>query len=166
MIFPPPSPPNWLRLKGANGTADRIGEVARIEPVVTHEFVSFPVPDVGAGACGDVHDRARIPAVLGTEGRIIDFGLFNRVDSGLERDLVVDWVAQVDPVNHVIDLIFPRTAGIERERALASQRRREEAAGGGSNAPRQKLGQIHEVTAVEGNFLDRPLIHHAADIHG
>src|SRR5260221_3120175 len=116
--------------------------------MVSNELVSFTVPNVDTAPRSDIYDRAGIPAVLGAVRSIIDLEFLHGADHRLERNLVVCWVAQVNPVNHVIDLIFPSSARIEREGTLAPQRRGQEAARRRSHGSGQQQSKIHEVTAI------------------
>src|ERR1041384_4185333 len=85
---------------------------------------------LSAGACGDVDHGAGVPAVFGAVGRIIDLELGNRVDRGLERDLVLRHVIEVDPINHEIGRSLASAGGIKRKCSLAAQRGGESAIGG------------------------------------
>ena len=81
----------------------RIEEIARVELVVAVVVERFAVKGVGARPGRDVHDGAGIAAVLRAEGGVVDLELRDGVDRGLERDLRVRQVVQVDAVDHEVD---------------------------------------------------------------
>jgi hypothetical protein len=47
-------------------------------------------------------------------------------DGRLECDLVLNRIADVDAVDHEVDVVFTLAGGIEREGTLPAQRRRQE----------------------------------------
>ena len=115
-----------IALEGRNGigrTASQGGAiegVARVEKVVAQELVNLAVKIVSAGTGGDVDDGAGVAAVFRAISGIINLEFRDRIDGGLEGDLVLHHVVEVDPVDHEIDGIFARAGGVEGERALAA----------------------------------------------
>src|SRR5205085_9245129 len=92
----------------AAGQSGAIEGVARVEKVVAQELVNLAVKIIGAGAGGDVDDGAGVAAVFRAISGIINLEFRDRIDGGLEGDLVLHHVIEVDPVDHEIDGIFAR----------------------------------------------------------
>src|SRR6058998_2954857 len=81
--------------RGKNG----VEEVPRVQIVVAEKLKQFSVIFTRAGTRGEVHNGARIPAVLRWEGRVVDLVFRQRVNRRLKRDLVLHVVIEVDTVN-------------------------------------------------------------------
>jgi hypothetical protein len=96
-----------VALEGRLRLVGRVEEVPGVEVLVPEELERLPMEAVGSGAGGDVDDGAGAPPVPGAEGRVVDLELRDGVDRGLEGDLVLDLVVEVDPVDHEVHGVFP-----------------------------------------------------------
>ena len=154
--------PELVAMETALRHALWISEIARVKSVVAEVLVNLSMPFIGTAAGGDVHYRTRVAAIFGAEGRVVHLELLHCGDGGLEGDLIVDRIAQVDSVQHEINAVFPIARAVKREEALPAQRssqpgvlRRRHRAG------RQKA-HVQKVASVERNLLhslavnDRP----------
>ena len=98
-----------------------------IELFVADEFISGAVEAVGAGLRDGADDDAGVAAVIGTEGVGLDLELLDHVNVGLERDLVLRHVAEVDAIEQVIRGVFAGAGGVNAGDA--------DAAGDGEEGP-------------------------------
>ena len=106
---------NKLRLGLQSGG---IGVVLRVEEVVANKLVGLTVPHILTGPGGDVDNRARVAAIFGAEGRVVNFKLVHRINRRLEGDLILIWIAQIDAVDHVVDAILTPAGGVKCDGAL------------------------------------------------
>ena len=113
-----------LRL-GARG----VEEVTRVHRVVAEIIVHFAMKFIRTGARGDIYDRAGVAAILGTVRGVVDLEFGDGVDRGLECDLILHHIVQVDAVDHEVDGVFAAAGGVKCERSLTAKRRREEPVG-------------------------------------
>src|SRR5205085_5688137 len=59
-----------------------VEKVSGIEGIITQELKQLSMIGIGAGAGGDIHNRARVAAVFGAVGRIVNLEFRNRVNGG------------------------------------------------------------------------------------
>ena len=135
-----------------------VEKIPGVHRAIAQEIEKLAVKVIRARACGDVDDGARVSAVFGAVGGVVDFELGYRVDGRLEGDLVLNHIIEVDAVHQVVDGIFALARGDEAERSLAAQGSRQEPVLGRSYGSRGKQAQIHEVAPVERDFLRRFLV--------
>src|SRR6202000_1979869 len=122
-----------------------VAVVAGIHVVVAQEFVGFTVPDVDAGPGSNVDDGARVTAIFRAKGLVIDLEFIDRVDGGLEGDLLVIGIVQIDAIDHEVDRIFTAAGGVKREGSLTAQRDSEVTVGGTGNSTYSHLRKVGEV---------------------
>ena len=121
---------------------------------------------IGAGAGGDGDDGSIAAAVFGTEGGVVDLELGGGADGGLEGDLILTDVVEVDAVDLEVDGVFAIAGGDEGVGAQAAAGRSKAARGIGHDAARSEHGEVEEVAAVEGKFLHCAVVDDLADGDG
>ena len=112
--------PKVIALKGSLGYGGLVEEIPRIEVLVAQKIKNFSMPVIGTGAGGDVNDAARVAPVLGAGRGVVHFKFSHGVDRGLERNLAIAHIHQVDAVHHEVRGAFARAGGIDAERPLAT----------------------------------------------
>ena len=100
----------------------RVEKVASIEIIVADKFKEFPVIGIGAGACGHVDDGAGIAAVFRRKSRVVNFEFGERVNRRLKRNLVLNWIVQIDAVDQPVGGVLALARRIDTEGALSSKR--------------------------------------------
>ena len=124
------------------------------------------MPFVRPRACGDVDDCAGVATVLGAEGRVVGLELLHGVDRGLEGDLVLHHVVEVDAVDLEVDGVLAVAGGVEGERALAAQRCGQKAVLRRRDRAGDEQAEVNEVATVQGNLLHGALVDDRADRGG
>ncbi len=104
-----------LRIHCTGSKLRGVGEVAGVKITVAKEVVQLAVPFVRAATRCNVHDGTGIAAVLGTECLIVDLGLGHCIDGRLKGDLVLNRIAQVHAVDHVVDAVLAATRAVKGE---------------------------------------------------
>ncbi len=84
-----------------------IEKIARVQRIVAEKFKQFPMILVRAGARGEVYDRAGVSPVLRGERRIVDLVFRERVNRGLEGDLVLHRIVQIDSIHQPVGGVSP-----------------------------------------------------------
>src|SRR6185437_324445 len=98
-----------------------IEKVSCIEKIVPHKIEDFPMEVVRAGTCEDVSDCSGVAPVFRRKCGIVDFEFRNSVDGGLESNLVLDFVAEIDAINHPVCGVFALSCRIDCEGSLSAQ---------------------------------------------
>src|SRR6185437_886552 len=91
------------------------------EKIVPHKIEDFPMEVVRAGTCEDVSDCSGVAPVFRRKCGIVDFEFRNSVDGGLESNLVLDFVAEIDAINHPVCGVFALSCRIDCEGSLSAQ---------------------------------------------
>src|SRR5580704_9517058 len=146
-------PAEFIVLEGSLRSAGYIEVVPGVQRVVPKKFEGFTVKFIRARASCQVDDSACISAVLCGEGRVIHLEFFERGDGWLEGDLVLHRIVQVDAVDQPVGRVFPLARGVDGKRTLSAERRRQETIGRRRDRAGRQEVQIHEMTAIQWNFL-------------
>ena len=64
----------------------------------------------------------RVASIFGAVGRIVGFEFLHCVDGGLEGDLAIGHIVQIDAVDQEVDCVLPISSRIDRKGALPTQR--------------------------------------------
>src|SRR5207247_2008220 len=145
----------WLR--------DTLAKAPPVNALKVAGSVGVPLPTrLAAGImaiifwiAGEVHNVARMPAVLRWEGRVVDLVFRQRVNRRLKRDLVLHVVIEVDTVNQPVGGVFALARRVDSERALPAQRRGEKTICGRCDCSRSEQTEVREVSPVQRNLLHR-----------
>src|SRR4051812_24562057 len=141
-------------------------EIPRIEGAVAEELKNLAMKLVRAGTGGDVYDRAGVPSVFGTKGRVIGFELLHGIDRRLESDLVLDHVVEVDAVNHEVNGVLTTAGRVQAKRSLAAQRRRQKSILRRRYRTGNQQAEVDKVSSIQRDLLDRPLVDDLAHGNG
>src|SRR5262249_12506929 len=141
----------------------QVEDVSRVKIIIAQKFERIAVKLIAAGASGDVDDGPGVSSVLGAVGPVADHDLPYCADRGLERNLVLNHVVQVDAVDHEVDRVFTIACRVERERALTAQRRGQETVLRRNDRAGNQQSEIDEMASVEWNLLDGSPVDHLAD---
>ena len=119
-----------------SGTEAAVKVVAGVESFIAEVVEGLAMEPVSAGACGYSHNGAVAASVLRAEGGVIDLELRGGADGGLEGDLVLANIVQVDAVDLEIHRVFAITGGDKGICAKTAAGRDEAARNGvGDHAP-------------------------------
>ncbi len=143
-----------------------IEEVAGVEVVVAEVVEGLAVDLVGAGAGGDVDDGAGGAAELGAEGGVDDLELGGGVDGGLEGDLVLRHIVEVDAVDLEVVGVFAIAGGGEGVRSEASAGCGEAAVVGRDDGAGCEVSEVEEVAAIQRDLLNGLPVDDLADGEG
>ena len=94
---------------------------------------------------------------------IVDLELVDGVDGGLEGDLVLIRIAQIDAVDHEVDAVLTGAGGVEGKRSLAAQGRGQKAVYGRSDGTGGQKRKVDEMASIKGNLLHGMLIDYATE---
>jgi hypothetical protein len=141
-----------------------VEKIPRVQDVVAEELEQLTVVLVGARASGQVYDRAGISAVLRRKRGVVDLVFRQGVDGGLERNLVLNVVVQVDAVHQPVGGVFALARGVDAERALAAQGSGEESVRRRRHGAGSEQAQVGKVAAIQRNLLHGLVVDHLADL--
>ncbi len=154
------------RLLPANTcNAGTVEIIPRIQSFVAEIVEGIAVKSVRTGPGAHIHDRTRTPAVLRTEGRVIDLEFRGGIDRRLERDLVLAHVIQIHAIDLKVHRVFAVSGGNERARTEPAACARQTSSRRSNHATRSQHRKIKKVAAIQWNLLHRVAVDNLADRH-